>query len=227
MLGKTPISSRICVGILSAMLLIGPACSTSRTSVSDRQFDSAERSAWVVDQAQYDEAFVAAVAVLRDFGFAIDREDRFFGRISTWPQPADTLWEWVRPTAVDFSLAVSSSLNDQRMVVEVFFSGFEVDTDTAEAGGPRGSDESGETAAGSVALAMHIEVQVFRRQRPAAFFTGATHGGRMVRSPSRNPTELAERGIAGSYWYALGRSSALERRLETDIRRRMEGRQGG
>ncbi|MCC5830612.1 MAG: hypothetical protein JJU36_14290 [Phycisphaeraceae bacterium] len=162
-----------------------------------------------LDASDYHIAFQSALEVLRDFGFGINRQDAAMGRITTRPLPADTLIELGRTTPVDGSLVIASSINAQRIVVEVQFDALH----PIQEGGM--DDQTAE----SWRYEMRVEVHVFRHQSPGAYGTGSSRPRFILNQPEQTPLELQERGIHGHRWQPIGRSTRLEQAIRDAILR--------
>ena len=155
-----------------------------------------------IGTSEYSRMYRAAVLVLRDHGFRLDRQDYRFGHISTRPLPAPTIIEPWDHTNSTFDQALESTINSQRRVVSVMF------------------DPAGEQAAQvdpDPGYLMRIEAMVERVQIPARQLTGSTDGPRVFGTLSVVPRELAQRGIVGPYWQTVGRDSYLEHQLLEQI----------
>jgi hypothetical protein len=182
-------AKRLWVGGLAAALLGPIGCQTSVLPVGPVV-------AAPVSHEAYETVFRRAVEVLRDRGFAVDRQDFRFGLIQTRPKGSPTVFEPWRPDNVRAHEAWQSTLGDLRRVVRVRFR----PVDGEVASGP-GAD-----------FVMEVQVQLERLQLPARRMSGRTHGA-VFADLREVPEELQRRGIKGAYWQAVGRDAALEQRL--------------
>lgn len=147
---------------------------------------------------QYEPAFRAAVAVLRDAGFDVDRQDFRFGVVTTEPLGAPTTIELWKRTRSDRAHHRASTWNDQRQTASVTL-------EPRPAGG--GYD-------------LRVEVLVERHQSPTRRIPGPTSGA-VFSTLAEPPHELASRDIPESYWTPVGRDTVLERRLLAQILERV------
>jgi len=155
-----------------------------------------------ISTSEYSRMYRAAVLVLRDRGFRLDRQDYRFGRVTAWPMPAPSIMEPWEHTNSTVGQALESTINSQRRVVSVML------------------DPAGDQAVQAdpdLGYVMRIEVLVERLQVPARQLTGSTHGPRVCGTLSVVPRELAERGIVDAYWQPVGGDSYLERQLLEQI----------
>ena len=165
-----------------------------------------------IDTAEYSRMYNAALQVLRDHGFRLDRRSHRFGKITTRYLASPTVLEPWHTTNTTAEQAWESTLNDQRRMVTVLLE--PVDPINADLPTPPTEDDlpSG--------YRMHVEVYVERRQSPNRRLTGSTSGHHVFGVLSSTPAELVERGIDGPYWQSLGRDPYLEQRLLAAIVRR-------
>jgi len=155
---------------------------------------------------RYRPAFDAAVAVLRDRGFAVARQDYRHGIVTTQPEAAPTALEPWRGQNASASIAAAATLNDLRRTVTV----------SLEPNAAPGPAATAPAATGPSAYRLRVEVLVEREQTPVRRLSGIT-GGNVFDSLEAVPAELKRRGIEGRYWVALRRDTALERVLLGEI----------
>jgi len=152
-----------------------------------------------IDAEEYDRIFDAAVFVLRDKGFAIDRRDHRFGKISTLPLGAPTFAEPWHTTNTTVDQMAQSTINDEQRIASVFLE--KQDPDEAE----------------TRRYQLRVEVVIERRQQPTRRLTGSTAPRRISNQLASVPHELKQRGIPKNYWSPVGRDPYLEQRLLADI----------
>jgi hypothetical protein len=139
----------------------------------------------------YDDVFDAAVRELRDRGFRIARNDRRFGVITTYPKESPTLMEpWVGDNTAD-GLALRSTLNHLRRVVEVTFAPADL---TGVHDGPD--------------YAVTVTVSLQRLQQPNRYLTHSARGT-IAAAYRDTPAHLAQRGIPAVYWEPAGEDPHL------------------
>ena len=161
--------------------------------------------------------YSAAVDVLREYGFRIDRQSHRFGVITTKELASPSAFEpWQRANTTS-QQAWESTFNAQRRRVTISIE--PVSSPKSVVDGQYNSTTSHDKTS-STAYRMRVEVFVERLQYTDAQLTGSTTGHGIVRSLSSTPTEMTKRGIHGSYWRPLGRDPYLEQRLIADIVRR-------
>ena len=170
---------------------------------------SATKNSIDIEAVEYSRVFRAAVQILRDQGFTIDREDFRYGVITTRPVGAPTIVEPWRPGNRTTAQAIDSTLNDQRRRVAV--------TMKPDAPVPDGAGQGGNR---SDKYTVRVDVQIERLQLPARHLTQSTAGRRVFRTLWSNPGELKGRGIAKKYWEPIGRDVVLERHLLAAIIRK-------
>lgn len=166
----------------------------------------------VVEAAVYDATLTAAVTVLRDRGFVIDRHDRRYGVITTEPLGAATALEPWKRNNVNAHAALTHTLNDQRRVVTVTLTPVE----------PGQAEPGTEPADEADAYALGVEVQLERRQSVNRRVGGAP-SNQVFNYVAATPVELRRRGIEGEYWQPVGREPALEQRIAEQITARIGG----
>ena len=222
------------VGLLLAAA--GPGCSRS---VKQYRPNPAE-----LDAAAYRDAYSAAQRVLDDAGFALDRQEYRFGRLTTLPLAAPTVLEPWHGSNTTPTQTATSTINRQRRVATVTFE--PVTDEPADAGVAR-DDEASTAAPGrepasadhelvappvavgdegepvAARYRMLVEVQVERYQRATRYLTGSTASRNVFGNLRGVPAEWRDRGIAAAnYWVSVGRDPELEQRLLQAILARMD-----
>ncbi len=155
-----------------------------------------------ISASEYDPAYKAAAEVLRDHGFAMDRQDYRFGLIETGALMSPTIGEPFRPGNTTVEQALESTLNHQRRIARVMLEPLASADDVSAP--PQGYN-------------LHVEVMIERRQQPDLQMSGATSGYGVYHRYTRTPSELQDRGINGAYWQPLRRDLYMEQRLMSDI----------
>lgn len=156
------------------------------------------------DAREYSRMYRAAIAVLRDEGFDLDRRDYRFGRITTNHLSSATMMEpWHRHNTTAYQ-AVESTLQDQRRRVRVFLDPIQ----------PTGQEASANNSSSTPDYHLQVEVIVERREFPDRYLTGSTHGHGVFGTLASLPGELNHRGISQTeQWRPVGRDVYLEQRL--------------
>lgn len=176
-----------------------------------------------ITPGEYPRMYHAAVAVLRDNGFVVDREDYRFGKVTSKPQIAGTIAEPWKPSSAGARGALESTTNQQRRVVIVSLEPLgapgsdTIDVDDS----PLASIAADREGAGDYQL--RVEVVIERLQAPTRYLTGAIHGESLFGEYHAVPEEWQRRGIPEAYWRAVGRDALLEQRLMEQIVRRSVG----
>ena len=165
-----------------------------------------------LEAGEYDRAFAQSVAVLRDVGFVVDRQDHRFGQITTLPRPSPTIFEPWQPDHTYLDQAARATLGSLRRSARVSLTRA---TDPADA-----STEAGAAAEPPVGYALEVEVLIERLQVPTRRLSGTTRGS-VFDDLDEIPAELQRRGVVGRYWQPVGRDVHLEARLRDRILRRL------
>jgi len=147
---------------------------------------------------EYARMYQAAIDVLRDNGYTIDRDDYRFGAVTTDAEQTRTLFEPWRRNGKTFMQAASATANRQRRVVRVQMEPIE-HTDQYN---------------------LYVEAVVEQLQLPTRFLTGSTRGPAIFGHLRNVPEEYARRGITDGYWQTIERDPLLEQRLLDEIVRR-------
>lgn len=147
----------------------------------------------------------AGIQTLREAGFAIDRQDYRFGRITAKPQGSPTVFEPWKPDNVDASDAWLSTLGDLRRRVSVTL-------EPADRDAPAQDDRP---------YRLKVEVVMERLQVPRRRLSGQTRGS-VFADLEESPAEYRRRGIPPQYWQSVGRDPALEQDLLKKIVRHAE-----
>ncbi|MEM8781364.1 MAG: hypothetical protein AAGE65_00790 [Planctomycetota bacterium] len=151
-------------------------------------------------------ALEAAVATLRDAGYAVDRADYRLGVVTTRPEPVPTAlepWHGSRQLQSDPWAATSTRL---RRIVRVDFA-------SAEA-----SASEVQLSEQDPAAPLRLRVQLERYESPVVRLVNAANG-RVFSSLSDVPTPWAQRSLRSAYWRPVGRDPAEEARLAAALSR--------
>lgn len=172
-----------------------------------------------VRPANYDTAFDATVAALRDEQFTLDRIDRRLGVITTRPRPAASFLEPWKGDNSTPAQAVEATLQYERRIVRVEFEpigGVEPET------GPRTKPPFGQVnpaepfflpAEHRGTLIVHVRCFVERSHRPGLQVpTVAVRHSNVTIDPT-----LSERGARTQFWEPVARDA----HMEAQIRRRI------
>lgn len=174
--------------------------------------------------------FEAARRTLTEAGFRIDEDAYRFGRLTTRPQSAPTLFEPFYGDNARLGDAVESTVNHQRRIARVFLDpspegladgvgGAGAQVVDVETGVVRDmmpvvpESQRGGEGVGAAAYELRVEVLIERWQNPRAQVAGGSHGRAILTSLSRTPRELEDRGVVDSYWQPVRRDALMERRL--------------
>jgi len=156
----------------------------------------------VLAEARYQPVYDAAIDVLRDRGFRVDRQDFRFGRITTQPRPSPTVFEpWVRDNSNAAQTLASTADHLQRRVTVML--------------------DPLENVEGEFGLS--VEVVIERREFPLRRLTG-TAERRQLDALSAVPAEWEARGITETYAQPIGRDAEMERGLVVEILARAEAK---
>lgn len=150
--------------------------------------------------AEYDRVFNAAVMVLRDEHYVVDRKDRRFGVVTTEPRIAASVFEPWHTGNTTPAQTTESTLNLDRRTVRVMI----------------------DPAAESGDYQLQVHVRRDRRHHPTRVLNTAAMGS--VGVTHRRATDyqplLTESGVEESFWAEVGRDELLEKRLLAAILRR-------
>ena len=167
-----------------------------------------------IDAREYRRIYNAAVLVLREHGFRLGRQDYRFGRVTTLPLPAPTVFEPWLVTNTTAKQNLVSTLNQQRRIVTIYW-----EPTALQDRSPTRSVEN--AARADIAYQMRIEVHLEQKQTPVRRLNGSTSGHAIMTSLKSPPLEWVEQGIdEPSYWQPIGRDPHLEQRLTAAIVRR-------
>lgn len=178
-----------------------------------------------IDAREYARVFDASVLVLRDLGYRVDRQDYRFGRVTTWPKGSATAAEFWRHEEFTPYQSLEATLNSQRRSIIVMLDPVEPspepDASATLTGRPLAPLPGTPTSnANSQTYRLRVEVLVEEHQRPTEYLNGSTTGNRMNSALREVPAELANRGIAASYWQPTGRDPYMESRIVAQIIRK-------
>ncbi len=182
------------------------------------------RSRLELKPANYDAAFDATVAALRDEQFLLDRVDRRLGVITTRPRAASTALEPWKSDNSTPAQALESTLQYERRIVRIEFDpmgGIESPSGP-EMLPPFGQVSPAEPffvpAEHTGTLVLNVRCFVERSHRPGLQVpTVAVRHSEVAIDPS-----LKDRGIATQFWEPIARDAFMESRL----RRRIAGNAG-
>ncbi|MFW5681407.1 MAG: hypothetical protein ACOC1G_00230 [Phycisphaeraceae bacterium] len=170
------------------------------------------RSQVAIDAREYDRMFEAAVTELREAGFAIERRDYRFGRITTEPRDVPTVFEpWQRAAGAE-PFAAEATLGHLRQRVAVL-----IDPVAVEPAGEAGAEQASQAEQASASeppsrYRLLVEVVVERAQKPTQRLSG-TATSRVFAPLEVTPANWRARGIEDTYWEPIGRDETLETRL--------------
>lgn len=176
------------------VIAIGPGCASPQATVDNML---------PVATAEYDAVFDATVATLRDYRFAIERQDRRFGVITTEPEPASSLAEpWLNDN-VTLGQTLVNTANYRRRVVEVALK-------------PAGEEQG--RAEMRLPYTLGVVVRLQERQRPprmlhTAAVASLDYSGRYTGHRSLT-TEV---GPQQTRWTDVGRDPQFEQHLIRQI----------
>jgi hypothetical protein len=161
-----------------------------------------------IGASEYRETYEAAIWVLRDHGFTIDRRDHRFGTVTSLPLGSPNLFEVWDDQNTTRGQAVESTLasEQRRVIVKI-----------TVPDGDGGSGQSGFEAG----YMLEVEVVLERRQVPTRRMAGSARRN-VFSNLAAPPKDLIERGVTGSYWEVAGRDPLLEARLIKQILGRVE-----
>ncbi len=174
---------------------------------------------------EYDRIFTAAVDVLRDCRFTVNRQDRRFGVITTYPLIASSVLEPWGGEGATFDAQMESTINYQRRTVRVTLeprndntAGGDNDADVGDndkdaVGG--GNDIA--VGSGANAYQMRIEVAVERLQIPQGELTSSAVSYVRFRSQAGSVGRIGELGDEQAFWRKVRRDSDMEQSLIHDI----------
>ncbi|MBI1335963.1 MAG: hypothetical protein GC164_03265 [Phycisphaera sp.] len=152
-----------------------------------------------VDVREYSRLERAAVLVLRDRGFRVDRQDYRFGVVTSKPQGASTIFEPWRADKNTLALATQSTFNNERRLVRITLQPVENDPAT---------------------YLLSSEVVIERQARPGKRLTGSSNGYNVFGSTMPLSDDQARAGLAPIYWRPVQRDESLERDLLARIIRK-------
>jgi hypothetical protein len=189
-----------------------------------------------IDAREYSRMFDAAVIVLRDHGFRVDRQDHRFGIITTAARDVPTPVEPWQPNQGEPTRAIEHLLNHQRHTVTIRLTPGVPDraadavpdaaasTDVAttmsppQDGGGVAAAVASDGAAGA-SYGMAVRVDLWRAQRPVAQLSGSTAGYAVLSALRELPDTEFSREPA-MQWRRIGRDERLEQALLAAIVRR-------
>lgn len=164
-----------------------------------------------IKASEYRDTFEAAVQVLRDYGFTIDRREYRFGRITTLPLGSPNLFEVWNPQNTTGHQAIESTLASERRRVSIHITG----------PNQLGESDHIDSQAG---YTLAVEVVLERKQIPTRRLAGSARRN-VFSNLTAPPKDLIDRGVTGNYWQPVGRDPYLEARLVRQITERTSARQ--
>ncbi|NJL30760.1 MAG: hypothetical protein HC898_03515 [Phycisphaerales bacterium] len=149
-----------------------------------------------VDASEYRRLFDAALLVLRDAGFTLDRRDYRMGVITTRPLAAPTIFEPWNSSRIASSKLVENTLNYQRLIVRI-----QLQPIPATA-----TDTTTSAAITSADYQLIVTAMVERQQRPNQRLEGSTDPDQLVSAYRLHPLAGDDR----SRWQHQGHDPALD-----------------
>lgn len=183
---------------LLALLALGGCAQTNET----------RSNSLAIGRSQYAAIFHAAVKVLRQRGFSIDRKNYRFGKITTYPLISPTVFEPWKNQNATLSLALDSTVNEMARIVTVSLLPDKTQSKTQWQHGRWMGDYN-----------LKVVVSLQRREYPIRRLIGSS-GGYVFNSLAAVPTEMASRGITATYWESVGHDTAMEKQLVDQIVKR-------
>jgi hypothetical protein len=159
-----------------------------------------------IDAREYSAVFDAAILVLRDEGFTINRKDYRFGVVTTRPLFAPSVFEpWHVQNTTSYQ-TLESTLNSERRIVEV----------TIEPTGPA-PGVGAVPAAPNPNYQLRVDVLIERHEYPMYQLSGSTSGYSVLDTYS-GPSQLqTERGLLSVYWVPIAHDPYMEQQLIAEI----------
>jgi hypothetical protein len=170
-----------------------------------------------IDAREYSAVFDAAILVLRDEGFIINRKDYRFGVVNTRPFFSPSVFEpWHVQNTTSYQ-TLESTLNSERRTVEV----------TIQPAGPipgvgagAGTDAGALPGAPNPDYQLRVEVLIERHEFPVYQLSGSTSSYSVIDTYG-GPSQLqTERGLAGTYWVPIAHDPYMEQQLISKIIKR-------
>ncbi len=198
--------------LLMSLVLSMAGCASTESTTKP------SAASFVIEAPQYAATYDAAVEVLRNQKFLLDRQDYRFGVVTSKPQFMPTIFEPWHRRRESPSLAWESTFNTQQRIVTIRL----LPIASAGGEGPFGAEALDESDVPATRYRLQVQVLIERLQRPLRHPTGATHRGRVLVSYKSTPAEWAEKGITKSYWRPIGRDHRLENLLRIAILQRIK-----
>ncbi len=154
-----------------------------------------------VAEREYDRVYEAAIAVLRDWRFVVDRQDRRAGVITTKPRIAASALEPWQPDVSTARRTLGATLNHRRHRVRV---------------------EIQRRGSGETPYRLRVTVTTEQKQKPEKQLTTAAHASVRYRgrTAGTRPVDAAE---GRTRWRVVGEDPVLEKKLVTAIVERATG----
>lgn len=195
---------------LSMTTIVG--CASSQTAL---------KNPLPVDTSEYDLIFQAAMDVLQNQGYRLDRHDYRFGVVTTYPKVSPTLGEPWYSDNTTAQQAVASTVNYQRRRVNIRLV---PDPEATAAAAKQLTAEQAIASSSANPLPggylLDAQVLIEQVETPLRYLTGSTASGRIARDLRDAPADLKERNIKENYWRVIGRDTGLEQKLMADILRK-------
>ena len=176
-------------------------CLTSLLSGCARQ-PQTKWEAIAIEQASFDQVWVACLDSLEDRGLEVDRQDRRFGLIVSEPTVGQQAFEFWRKDAVSSDDVMLSSLHTIRRVVAIQV-----------------------TTQGPMEFEVRVEAQAQRASIASDQLDNAAEAFELVRKhgvPAAPSRRDYMRPQAEQVWVDVGREHALEQYILEDISRRLK-----
>lgn len=158
----------------------------------------------------YPQVHEAAVAVLREHGFRIARNDYRFGTVTTYVKESPTVLEfWIDDASTSAQRRADTLNAQQRMVKLTILSlpGFDLSD-------PLSDQDEDDIIPPYYKLT--VQVLVERLQLPDRYLTHSVRG-QIAAEYTTTPTHLSDRGITGPYAQPMTRDPHLEARIVNAI----------
>ena len=171
-----------------------------------------------IDREEYHAVYEATIESLREHRFAVNRQDRRFGVVTTRPLIAASVFEpWHDDNTTAHQVAMNT-LNHQRRHVRVEIQPPDPAHPDIDAPDPADPDAS-VIPEGSYQLQVYVFLER-RHHPPRNLHSGVFTDVDLRRRPRSHQPLVTEEGRLESTWRPVGRDHELERRLIADIIRR-------
>jgi uncharacterized lipoprotein len=152
------------------------------------------QTARFVYKATYDNVWQQAMRLLRDTGFALDRQDYRLGVLTTQPLPSAQIMEVWRPQLVNAKDAVENTVNSQRRIVRLTISKVPAKPDFYQ---------------------IAVQVLVERETNPTEEIGGPifVEGSGFGRNRNTLRSDYAAPTVEASRWVTIGHDPNMEKKL--------------